>query len=76
MWLVLTFIVHEQDSHVSLREVTLHQQCPVHVSMSPRLRHEQGTEVVQVGLHVATLLQNSGSFNGRVACRKREGGAQ
>ena len=45
---------------------------PVHVSMSPRLRHEHGTKVVQVKPHVATLLQNSGSFNGRVACRKEE----
>ena len=37
VWLVLTFIVHEEDRHVSLGEVTLHQQCPVHISMTPRL---------------------------------------
>ena len=51
-------VVKEQDPGVPVFGYRFGEDSAVHVSMAPGLPHEGGSEMIQVGRGVATLLQD------------------
>ncbi len=52
----VALVVHENHAKVAGGVFGLHYDRPVHVSMAPRLEHQESPDVIQMFAHVRALL--------------------
>ena len=65
----VALILQEQHAQISVGQIGLDQQGPVHVGMTTRLGHQQAAKMVEPSLGEAALVEERGALERRIAAR-------